>query len=92
MNETLLWLLYLLSGGLALAAIYYWRWHIMIAVFSGGLVTCIGWLLLFRFTEEEKRPEWVRLDFSLNLTFALIFAAFGAALGWWLRTRRQSAE
>lgn len=92
MNETLLWLLYCLSGGLAFATIYYWRWRIVIAVVSGGLVTCIGWLLLFRFTEEEKRPEWVRLDLSLNLTFALIFAAFGVALGMWLRKRRQIAD
>jgi hypothetical protein len=88
LNETLLWLLYCVSGGLAFAAIYYWRWRIVLAVLAGGLVTTIGWLLIFRFTEEQKRPDWLRLDLSLNLTFGLIFTAMGAGLGWWLSSRR----
>ena len=92
MNETLLWLVYAVSGGVAFAAIYFWRWRIAMAVLAGGLITTIGWILIFRFTEEEKRPEWVQLDLSLNVTFGLIFAAFGAALSWWLRTRRESAD
>jgi hypothetical protein len=92
LNETLLWLLYCVSGVLAFAAVHYWRWHIGWAIVSGGLVTMIGWLLIFRFTDEEKRPDWIRLDISLNVTFALIFAAFGAALGWWLLRRRASPD
>lgn len=87
MNETLLWLLYCVSGALAFAAVYYWRWHIAWAILSGGLVTTIGWLLIFRFTDEEKRPDWIKLDLSLNLTFGLIFTAIGAGLGWWLTAR-----
>ena len=92
MNETLLWFLYSVSGGLAFAAVYYWRWHIAWAIISGGLVTAIGWILIFRFTDEEKRPDWIRLDVALNVTFALIFATFGAALGLWLLKRRASAD
>ena len=92
MNETLLWLLYCFSGGLAFAAVYYWRWRPAWAVISGGLVTITGWLLMFRFTDEEMRPDWVKLDLSLNATFALIFATFGAVLGWWLAKRRASAD
>lgn len=92
MNETLLWLLYLVSGITAFAASYYWRWRIALAVLTGGLITAIGWLLLFRFTDEEMRPEWVRLDASLNLTFGLIFAGLGAALGWRLVQRRNRAD
>ena len=88
MNETQLWLVYAISGGVAFAAIYYWRWRIAMAVLTGGLITTIGWILVFRFTEAEKRPAWVRLDLSLNLTFGLIFAGAGAALGWRLRTHR----
>lgn len=88
MNETLLWLLYCVSGCLAFAAVYGWRWHVAWAVLSGGLLTTIGWILIFILTEEEKRPDWVKLDASLNITFALIFAAAGAGLGWWLRKRR----
>ena len=88
MNETLLWLVYAISGGVAFAAIYYRRWRISLAVITGGLITFIGWLLLFRFAAEEDRPDWVRLDLSLNLSFGLIFAALGAALGWWFLSRR----
>ena len=92
MNETLLWLLYCVSGALAFAAVYYWRWHVAWAILSGGLLTTIGWLLLFRLTDEEKRPDWVKLDLSLNVTFALIFAAFGAAIAWWLLKRRSRID
>ena len=88
MSETLLWLLYGVSGVIAFLATYYRRWHNALAVLAGGLVTTIGWLLLFRFTAEEKRPDWVQLDLSLNVTFGLIFSAIGAALGWWLLRRR----
>lgn len=69
-----------------------WRWHWGWAIVSGGLVSLIGWLLIFRFTEEEKRPDWIKLDLSLNITFALIFAACGAALGLWLLKRRASTD
>jgi hypothetical protein len=92
LNETLLWLFYAASGGLAFAAIYYWRWRIAMAVLAGGLVTTIGWLLIFRLTEEEKRPDWIKLDLSLNITFGLIFACIGAALGWRLRSRAEGAD
>ena len=92
MNETLLWLLYVISGGIAFATIYYWRWRIALAVLTGGLVTTIGWLLIFRFTDEEKRPDWVRLDFSLNVTFGLIFAAAGAVIAWRSLRRGGTAE
>lgn len=92
MSETLLWLLYCISGGLAFAATYYWRWRIPMTVLAGGLLTIIGWLLIFRFTDEEKRPDWVRLDLSLNLTFGLTFTAVGVTLGWWLLSRRSGAE
>lgn len=92
MNETLFWLLYCVCGGLAFASAYYWRWHLAWAVISGGLVTLIGWMLIFRFTDVEKRPAWVKLDLSLNVTFGLIFAAFGAGLGWWLLKRRGNSD
>jgi hypothetical protein len=92
LNETLLWLLYCVSGVLAFAAVHHWRWHAGWAIATGGLVTAIGWLLIFRFTDDEQRPDWIRLDVSLNVTFALIFAAFGAAIGWWLLKRRANQE
>ena len=90
MNETLLWLAYFASGGLAFAAIYYWRWRVVLAVLAGGLLTAICWLLIFGFTAEEMRPDWVRVDLSLNLTFGLTFAVFGAVLGQWRLSRRSA--
>lgn len=92
MNESLLWFLYCVSGVLGFAAVYYWRWRPAWAVLSGGLVTTIGWLLMFRFTDEERRPDWVKLDLSLSVTFALIFAVFGALLGIWLLKRQISSD
>ena len=91
MNETLLFLVYALSGGLAFSGVYRWRWRIWLAVLAGGLITTIGWLLIFRFTEEANRPEWVRMDLALNLTLGLIFAVFGAAIGWRFLSRRGGA-
>lgn len=92
MNETLLWLVYVASGGVSFAAVYYWQWRVGLAVVIGGLLTAIGWLLLFRFTDEDKRPSWIRLDLSLDLSFGLFFAGLGAGLGWWLLIRHDKAD
>jgi cytochrome c biogenesis protein CcdA len=92
LNETLLWLVFVASGGVAFAAVYYRRWRVWLAVVIGGLLTVVGWLLLFRFTDEEKRPNWIRLDLSLNICFGLFFAGLGAGLGWWLLTRRAKPD
>ena len=92
MNETLLWLLYCVSGVLAFAATYRLRWRIFVAVVTGGLITAIGWLLIFYFTDEEKRPQWIRLDLSLNLTFGLMFAAAGAFIGQRLLSRQTKQD
>jgi hypothetical protein len=92
LNETLLWLLYVVCGGVSFSAVYYRRWHFGWAIVIGGLITAIGWLLLFRFTDEDKRPNWIRLDLSLNLCFGLLFAGLGAGLAWWLLTRRGKAD
>jgi len=83
---------YAAGGALAFSGIYYWRWRIALAVLSGGLVTAIGWLLVFRFTDEEKRPAWLKVDLALNLTFGLMFAALGAVFGWWLLSRNGKAS
>ena len=89
MNETLLWLFHAASGGAAFAAVYYGRWRIALAVLTGILITAIGWLLIFRVPDEAKRPDWVRLDLSLNLSIGLILAVLGAALGRWMLSRNE---
>ena len=92
MNETLLWLFYGLGGVTAFAAVYYRRWHIGLAILAGTLVTGAGWALLYQLTDEEQRPDWVRLDLALNLSFGLIFAALATLLAKRLVTRREPLE
>jgi hypothetical protein len=88
LNETLLWILYCVSGLLAFAATYHARSGIILGVLAGGLLTGAGWAFLYHFTDEEKRPQWIRVDLSLNMTFGLMFAAAGAILGQKLLARR----
>ena len=80
MNETLLWLLYFLSGAAAFAIIFFQRWPITAAMLIGTSVTIAGWAFLYLLAAEDSRPEWWKLDLSLNACFGLIFAAAGAAL------------
>jgi hypothetical protein len=88
LNETLLWLLYCVSGVIAFAAVYHRRWHIGLAILVGGLLTGVGWMLIYQLTDEEKRPNFLRLDLALNLTFGMIFAVLAALLAKRLVTRR----
>jgi hypothetical protein len=92
LNETLLWLLYCVSGLLAFASVHKSGWPIGLALLWGLLITGAGWALIYQLTEEEKRPDWVQLDLTLNLTFGLIFAAAGAGLAKYLITRREPSE
>jgi hypothetical protein len=80
LSETLLWLLYGTSAAVAFAAVHRLGWRIVPSTLVGTLVTVLGWALLYLVTAEDKRPAWWRLDLSLNASFALIFAAGGAAL------------
>ena len=87
MNETLLWLLYLVSAVLAFLAVQKLGWRIVPAMLAGTLVTVLGWLPIFLLTAEDKRPPFWRVDLSLNASFALIFAGAGAALAFALKNR-----
>ena len=78
MSEIALWLLFCVSGVMAFAAIHFQGWHPAIAILSGLLLTGAGWTILYFLTTEKDRPEWVRLDLSLNLSFGLLFVAAGA--------------
>ena len=87
MNETLLWLLYLVSAVVAFLAVQRLGWRIVPSMLAGTLVTLIGWVLLYLLTADDKRPEFWRLDLSLNASFALIFAGVGAALAFAMKDR-----
>ena len=87
MNETLLWLLYLISAVVGFLSVQKLGWRIVPAMLAGTLVTVLGWLPIFLLTAEDKRPPFWRLDLSLNASFALIFAGAGAALAFALKNR-----
>ena len=87
MNETLLWLLYLVSAVVAFVTVQKLGWRLVPSMFAGTLVTVLGWLVIYLLTVEEKRPDFWRLDLSLNASFALIFAGAGAALAFAMKSR-----
>ena len=93
MNDTILWLFYVAGAAIAFVGIQRWGWRIVPAVLFGVLPTILGWVILYFTTAQDKRPAWWRVDLSLNLSFALIFAAIGAGLAYALIYRsRQSGE
>ena len=87
MNQTLLWLLYLVSAVVGFLAVRKLDWRIVPSMLVGTLVTALGWVPLYFLTAEDKRPEFWRLDLSLNASFALIFAGVGAALAFAMKDR-----
>ena len=87
MNETLLWLLYLVSAVVAFVTVQKLGWRLVPSMFAGTLVTVLGWLVIYLLTVEDKRPDFWRLDLSLNASFALIFAGAGAALAFAMKSR-----
>jgi hypothetical protein len=54
---------------------------------AGTAATILGWGPLYLITSEEMRPPFWRVDLSLNASFALIFAAAGAAIGFAMKSR-----
>jgi len=89
LNETLLWLLYLASAVVAFLAVHRFGTRIVPAMIIGTLVTGFGWIPLYFLTSEELRPDFWRVDFSLNVCFGLIFAGAGAAIAFFMATRRE---
>ena len=89
MNETLLWLLYLVSAVIAFLTVQKLGWRIVPSMLAGTGVTIVGWGLIFLLTAEDKRPAFWRRDLSLNASFALIFAGAGAAIAFAMK-RNQS--
>ena len=87
MNEALLWLLYLVSAVVGFLAVQKLGWRLVTAMLAGTLVTVLGWLPIFLLTTEGQRPDFWRLDLSLNASFALIFAGAGAALAFAIKSR-----
>ena len=88
MNETLLWLLYLVSAAVAFLTVQKLRWRIVPSMLVGTLVSIVGWFVIYQFTAEDLRPAFWRVDLSLSACFALIFAGAGAALAFAMVNKR----
>ena len=81
MTETLLWLLYVVGAAASFAAVHRLGWRIVPATVAGAVPTLLGWMALYFTMAEDDRPNFWRLDLSMNLSFAIIFAACGATNG-----------
>jgi hypothetical protein len=94
MNETLLWLLYVIGAGLAFGAVRCLRWPISLAMLAPSVLGTAIWYLAVELGKEENEPAWINVDLALNFSFFLIFAAAGAALAQvvLLREARRSGE
>jgi hypothetical protein len=88
----MLWLLYAVGAALAYAAVQKLGWRIVPSTLAGMAPTLLGWLVLYLITAKDDRPAWWRVDLSLNLSFALIFAACGAAAAFALQYRSSRGE
>jgi hypothetical protein len=87
LNETVLWLLYFVGAAAAFAAVYRLGWKIVPSTLGGTAIATLGWALLYFTTDEDKRPIFWKLDLSMNVSFALIFAALGAAVAYFILSR-----
>ena len=92
MNETLLWLMYILGGAGAFALVRYRGWAITPSTLLPGVVGTALWYLAVELGKEKDEPAWINVDLAMNFSFFLIFAAVGAGLGMLLRQRDASDE
>jgi hypothetical protein len=92
LNETILWLLYAVGAAAAYAAVHKLGWRIVASTLIGTVPTLLGWGVLYLLTAKDDRPAWWRVDLSMNLSLALIFAACGAAAAFALQYRSSRGD
>ena len=89
MNETLVWLVYLMSGAVAFALVRLRGWRITPAILSGTVISLLlMWLPLRLLTPRDQANYWFQVDLALNATFCVIFAGAGAAIAYALQARQ----
>jgi hypothetical protein len=88
LNETLVWLAYLIGGGIAFGLVYAQGWRITLATLAGGAIALAIWGLIFATTSSDERSPWLQVELALNGSLSLIFAGAGAAIGAYVRHRR----
>ena len=92
MNETLLWLLYIVGGGAAFALVRYRRWPITPSTLVPAVAGTALWYVAVELGKEKNEPAWINVDLAMNFSFFVIFAAVGAGLGMLMRQRDAGQE
>ena len=89
MNETLLWLLYIIGGGGAFALVRYRRWPITASTLVPSVMGTALWYVAVELGKEKNEPAWMNVDLAMNFSFFVIFGSVGAGLAMFLRTREK---
>jgi hypothetical protein len=88
LNDTIVWLGYLVGAALAFWTVYHRSWKVTPAAIVGGLLGLAIWAVTFLATATEDRSDWLQVEVALNGSLSLIFAAAGAAAALALKHRR----
>ena len=89
MSDKLLWLAYLISGGIAFALVYLKAWRLVPSMVLGTAVGVLLSLLVMLAIPKEDANAWFQVDLAMNGSLALIFAGAGAAVAFALRESRE---
>ncbi|MEO5774370.1 MAG: hypothetical protein ABIQ32_09680 [Sphingomicrobium sp.] len=92
MSENLVWLLYLVAGGLAFAAVFHKRWPIALSMVAASTIVTLAWYAAVELGKKENEPAWINVDLAMNASFALIFAGAGAAVAMYVRMKKGGAQ
>ena len=89
MSDKLLWLAYLISGGIAFALVYLKAWRLVPAMVLATAAGVLLSLLVMLAVPGEDANAWFQVDLAMNGSLALIFAGAGAAFAFALRESRE---
>ena len=90
MSNTLLWLTYLVSGGIAFALVYLKAWRLVPAMVAAtAFGTLASLLIMLAVPAGEDENYWFQVDLAMNGSLSLIFAGAGAAIAYAIRESRR---
>lgn len=88
MINTLLWLTYFVSGGIAFALVYLQGWRLAPAMILATAVGVLLSLVLMLAIPREDAAPWFQVELAMNGSLSMIFAGVGAAIAYALRPSR----
>lgn len=89
MSNTLLWLIYLISGVIAFVLVYKQRWSLVPSMLAATAAGVLLSLLVMLAVPKEEASGWFQVELAMNGSLSLIFAGVGAAIAYALRTSRE---